>query len=251
MVWNRETKEVVGAYRLAPSIDVIAQRGIGGLYTSTLFRYGRQLMDRIGPAVELGRSFIRPEYQKQYAPLLLLWKGIACYVGRRPECATLFGAVSISNDYHPVSRHLLLKFLETHRAGALASLVTPRRAYRPDERLFRRTGLVRHVPEELDELSALIADLERDGKGVPILIKQYLKTGGRLLGFNVDPHFSNAIDALITVDLRSAPAPILERYMGKAKAAEFGAYHKPEKTTPSSSRVRSEPRASASGVLIG
>jgi hypothetical protein len=118
-----------------------------------------------------------------------------------------------------------VKFLEAHRAAALASMVTPRCAYRPDERLFRRTGLVRRVPEELDELPALIADLERDGKGVPILIKQYLKTGGRLLGFNVDRNFSNAIDALITVDLRTAPAPILERYMGKAKAAGFRAWH--------------------------
>lgn len=224
-LWNRKTQEVVGAYRLAPSVDVIAQRGIGGLYTSTLFRYGKQLMDRIGPAVELGRSFIRPEYQKQYAPLLLLWKGIACYVARRPECATLFGAVSISDDYHPLSKHLLLKFLEAYRAEALAAMVAPRRAYRPDERFLRRTGLVRRVPEALDGLSALIADLERDGKGVPILIKQYLKCGGRLLGFNVDRNFSNAIDALIMVDLRTAPAALLERYMGKIGAAEFRAYH--------------------------
>jgi putative hemolysin len=224
-LWNRETQEIVGAYRLAPSAEVIAKRGIGGLYTSTLFRYGEQLMRRIGPAVELGRSFIRPEYQKQYAPLLLLWKGIACYVARRPQCATLFGAVSISNDYHPVSKHLLVKFLEAYRAETLMPMVTPRRAYRPDERLFRRTGLVRRVPEELGELSALIADLEHDGKGVPILIKQYLKTGGRLLGVNVDRNFSNAIDALIMVDLRTAPAALLERYMGKIPAAEFHAYH--------------------------
>jgi putative hemolysin len=224
-LWNRETQEIVDAYRLAPSADVIAQRGVGGLYTSTLFRYGKQLMDRIGPAVELGRSFIRPEYQKQYAPLLLLWKGIACYVARRPECATLFGAVSISDDYHPVSKHLLLKFLEAYRAEALAAMVAPRRTYRPDERFLRRTGLVRRVPAALDELSTLIADLERDGKGVPILIKQYLKCGGRLVGFNVDLKFSNAMDALIMVNLRTAPAVLLERYMGKIGAAEFRAYH--------------------------
>ena len=91
-------------------------------------------------------------------------------------------------------------------------MVTPRRAYRPDKRLFRRTGLVSRVPGELAELSALIADLEHDGKGVPILSKQYLKTGGRLLRFNVDRKFSDAIDALIMVNLPIAPA-------------EFRAYH--------------------------
>ncbi len=224
-LWNRETNEIAGAYRVATAPDVLARQGLGGLYTSTLFRYSKQLLERIGPAVELGRSFIRPEYQKQYAPLLLLWKAIASYVARSPECATLFGAVSISNDYHPLSRHLLVEFLETHRVEALANLVAPRRAYRPDERLFRRMGTLRRVPEDLDDLSALIADLECDGKGVPILMRQYLKTGGRLLCFNVDRHFSNALDALIMVDLRTAPVPLLDRYMGKTRAAAFRAWH--------------------------
>lgn len=224
-LWNRETQEIAGAYRLAETNDVHERRGLGGLYTHTLFHYSRDLLQRIGPSVELGRSFIRPGYQKQYAPLLLLWKAIASYVARRPQCATLFGAVSISNDYHPVSRHLLVKFLEAHRAEALARMITPRRAYRPDERLFRRTGIVRNVPGDLDRLSDLIADLECDGKGAPILIKQYLKTGGRLLGFNVDHRFSNALDALIMVDLRTAPTALLDRYMGKARAAEFRAWH--------------------------
>ena len=224
-LWNRENGEIAGAYRLAPATDVLARHGLGGLYTSTLFRYPKLLLDRIGPSVELGRSFIRPEYQKQYAPLLLLWKAIAAYVARRPECATLFGAVSISNDYHPLSRHLLVKYLECHRAEGLSDLVAPRHAYRPDERLFRRTGALRRAPADLDELSALIADLERDGKGVPILMRQYLKTGGRVLSLNVDRHFSDALDALIMVDLRTAPAALLDRYMGKERAAEFRAWH--------------------------
>jgi putative hemolysin len=229
-LWNRETKEIVGAYRLAAAPDVVASRGLGGLYTSTLFRYSRELLERIGPAVELGRSFIRPEYQKQYAPLLLLWKAIACYVARRPECATLFGAVSIRNEYHPVSRHLLVRFLEAHRAEALSKLVTPRRAYHPNERLLRRVGSLRRVPADLEQLNSLIADLECDGKGAPILIKQYLKTGGRLLGFNVDRQFSHTLDGLIMVDLRTAPAPLLDRYMGKTKAALFRAWHAARKT---------------------
>jgi putative hemolysin len=225
VLWNHNSGEVAGAYRLGPTPDILPRHGIGGMYTSTLFRFRRDLFDRIGPALELGRSFIRPEYQRQYAPLLLLWKGIGQYVARRPECATLFGGVSISQRYNAVSRHLMVKFLEAQHAGELAALVRPRRPYRPEERLIRKIGDLPRVPAGVEELSALVADLENDGKGIPILIKQYLKTGGRLLACNVDRGFSNVLDALILVDLRQAPAAIRERYLGKAGAHVFDAWH--------------------------
>jgi putative hemolysin len=223
-VWNQAKQEVVGAYRLGPTPEILPKYGVGGLYTSTLFRYRKNLFDRLGPAVELGRSFVRLEYQKQYAPLLLLWRGIGQFVARRPDCATLFGGVSISNRYRAVSRYLLVRFLEAHRAEELAGMVTPRRRYRPDSRVLRHTGGMA-LPADVDDLSKLIADLESDGKGVPILVKQYLRTGGRLLACNVDRNFSDALDALIVVDLRIAPAPLLERYLGKAGAAAFVAWH--------------------------
>jgi len=221
VLWDRSGQRVVGSYRLGPTPDILPRYGIGGLYTSTLFRYGRELFGEIGPAVELGRSFIRPECQKQFAPLFLLWKAIARYVAGRPACARLFGGVSISNAYHPISRHLIVKFLEARRAERVARLVTPRTPYQPDGRVLRRTGILSSVPEGIDELSGLIAGLERDGKGLPILLKQYLKAGGRVLGFNVDRGFSHALDALVMVDLRVAPVSMMERYLGKAEAQAF------------------------------
>jgi putative hemolysin len=225
VLWNLNTAEVVGAYRLGPTPDILPTHGIGGMYTSTLFHYRKDLFDRMGPALELGRSFVRVEYQKQYAPLLMLWKGIGRYVAGRPECATLFGGVSISKRYNAVSRHLIVKFLEAQRIEELAPLVRPRRPYRDEARSIRQIGGVPRVPSDVEELSALIADLEADGKGVPILIKQYLKTGGRLLGCNVDRTFSDVVDALILVDLRLAPPGLRDRYLGKAGADAFAAWH--------------------------
>ena len=217
---------MAGAYRLGPTPDILPVHGTRGLYTSTLFRFRRGLFERIGPAIELGRSFVSAEYQRQFAPLLLLWKGIARYVASRPECAVLFGGVSISNQYHAVSRHLMVRFLEARRAAELAELVAPRTPYKSSRRHFRRTGMVSHVPASIEQLSDLVADLERDGKGAPILLRQYLKTGGRLLAFNVDRGFSHVLDALIMVDLRAAPPAILERFFGKPAAAAFLAWHR-------------------------
>ena len=220
-LWSKSEREVAGAYRLGPTAELLQRFGVRGLYTSTLFHLNPDLFARMGPALEMGRSFVRPEYQKQYAPLLLLWKGITRYVVAHPECAVLFGAVSISNDYNPVSRSLLVGYLETRKAPGLTHLIRPRRPYRPRRGAHLYADAVSRFSQDVEELSAPIADLECDGKGVPILIKQYMRAGGRVLGFNLDPRFANSLDVLMMADLRRAPQPILERYMGREAAAAF------------------------------
>jgi hypothetical protein len=150
---------------------------------------------------------------------------------------TLFGAVSISNDYNPVSRQLVTRFLEDQEANQdLARLVKARRPFRHSKASSTDIA-VRHFFRDLDSLSVVIADMETDGKGVPILLKQYLKLGGKLLGFNVDPHFSDALDGLVLVDLRQTEPEILDRYMGKAGSTRFLEFHKiaPTRTTRASS----------------
>ena len=90
---------------------------------------------------------------------------------------------------------------------------------------------------DTDELSTLTSDIEPDGKGIPILLKQYLKLGGKLLAFNVDRHFSDALDGLIMVDLRQAPPAVLQRYMGKDGLERFSRFHRPHRLAASALRV--------------
>jgi putative hemolysin len=225
VLWHTAHRRLAGAYRLAATNDVLPFHGIKGLYTNTLFHYAPEFFDRIGPALELGRSFVCAEYQKHYSPLLLLWKGIAKYVERRPECAVLFGAVSISGDYQALSRSLIVDYLKGHLAGELAGLVRPRRGFRRHLPLPKHVKLLGRLIGSVDELSASVQDLELDGKGLPVLIRQYMKVGGQFLGFNVDPHFSNALDALVLADLRVAATPMLERLMGRAGAQAFRSHH--------------------------
>ncbi len=211
-VWNAAKQEIVGAYRLAGT-DVTDD-----LYTATLFKYTGDFLDKLGPALELGRSFVRPEYQRGFAPLLALWKGIGAYVARNPRYKTLFGPVSISNQYQAVSRELMVAFLE--RRASLhewAGLISGRNPFR------RRSG--KPLPPakgfDLEDLSDCVADLEPTRTGVPVLLRQYLKLGGKLLGFNLDPEFSDALDGLIVVDLTKTEPRLLERYLGKTEAQEF------------------------------
>jgi putative hemolysin len=220
-VWNRERQEVVGSYRLAATDLTLSARGIAGLYTSTLFAYKRRFLEALGPAAELGRSFVRPEYQKNYAALLLLWKGIGAWVAKNPRCKVLFGPVSISNDYKPVSRQLMATFFQQlRRSHGLADLVKARSPFRT--RAVEGSGM---VAWDIEDLSALISDIESDRKGLPVLLRQYLKLGGELLCFNLDARFSNSLDGLIVVDLTRTDARVLERYLGREGARTFHQYH--------------------------
>jgi len=226
LLWSKTKSELVGGYRAGNTAEIIAEHGVNGLYTNTLFRFDERLFKKMGTALELGRSFVRPEYQREYAPLLLLWKAIGRFVTLRPETAVLFGAVSISNSYNRASRELIYSFFEARKQGDdLAGLVTPRRPFRPGRIGRWDCRAVAHVLRDLDELSEPIADVETDGKGLPILLKQYAKVGGKLLGFNVDRKFSDVLDGLVVVDLRHTQSALLERYMGREGVAGFRRCH--------------------------
>lgn len=224
--WNRAKQELVGAYRLGRADEIIRQLGVRGLYTSTLFRYKRHLLFRLGPALEMGRSFVRQEYQKNFSPLLLLWKGIALYVSQHPRYKTLFGPVSVNNDYQSSSRQLLVAFLKMNNfVPDLAKLVKARKPIRTNPLQSWQLKRQRAVVNDLDEVEALISDVETELKGVPILLRQYLRLGGKLLGFNIDPAFSYVLDGLILVDLTETDPALLAKYMGKENVARFLNYH--------------------------
>jgi len=226
LLWHKTKQELVGAYRAGNTSEILAERGVAGLYTSTLFRYDEKIFQKIGPALELGRSFVRPEYQRQYAPLLLLWKGIARLLATHAETPVVFGAVSISNDYSKASREMIYRFFEARmHEDELAGLIEPWHPFRPAGLRPWDCRAMCHALRDLEELSEPITDVEADGKGLPILLRQYAKIGGRLLGFNVDRKFSNVLDGLVVVDLRKTEPAVLERYMGREAAARFRQRH--------------------------
>src|SRR5262249_12082717 len=154
--------------------------GPDGLYTNTLYRLSETFLSKIQPALELGRSFIRPEYQRSYTPLLLLWKGLAQFVVQHPQYKVLFGSVSISNTYRPISQDLMVAFLRQHCTQEdLARYVEP--AVACEERTATRMQKALSACPDIEEISACLADLEPVHKAVPVLLRQYLKLGGKLL----------------------------------------------------------------------
>jgi len=224
-LWDREANAIVGAYRMGLADQILSRYGERGLYTRSLFSYGAKLLRTLNPAIELGRSFVRAEYQRSFSPLLLLWRGIGQFILRSPQYAVLFGPVSISNSYAPVSRRIMVDYLRANNSETkLARHVRPRRPFRIERSKASNEVEIADL-RDIEHLSRVIARIEHDNKGIPILLKQYLKLGGRLLGFSFDDQFSDALDGLVVVDLRASEPRVLERYMGEAGAATFFSYH--------------------------
>ncbi|HTL30856.1 MAG TPA: GNAT family N-acyltransferase [Tepidisphaeraceae bacterium] len=226
VVWNRSKHEIVGGYRIGQTDVLLAGKGRQGLYTSTLFEYSDEALRRLTPGLELGRSFVSPNYQRSYSSLLLLWKGIGQFVVRNPKYKTLFGPVSISNTYRSASKQLMVRFLRVHHNANAQQLVTPKNPFHE-----RRVGglddatLATFLDRDGDDLSALVSEIEPDQKGIPVLLRQYLKLGAKLLAINVDPKFSDVVDGLLMTDLTQTDRRVLARYMGDEGLRHFLAFH--------------------------
>ena len=227
VAWDARRRCVVGAYRAARIDEVMRKYGRASIYLGTLFDFREPFFRLLGPSIELGRSFIRAEHQRSFTPLLALWRGIGEYVAQRPKHARLIGPVSVSADYDDASRALLVRYLRWHHFDPLLSaLVKPRTPFRAASALAvlgREAAAVREV-EDFSDLIAAGDDPRR--RGVPVLLRQYLKLGGRVLGFNIDPAFGNALDCLTVVDLTRTPDAVLSKYMAEDTLARFRSAHR-------------------------
>ena len=223
--FDRKERAVMGAYRLGLTDELL--RRSRGVYTETLFEIHPELFHRMGPALEMGRSFVAARYQRSASGLFLLWRGIGKFLVENPRYRVLFGPVSISNAYAPGSRELIVNFIrQSDHHHPFAGYVKPRHPFVPRRRPSFDTGLpALPLFRELEEIDGLVADIEPDRKGVPMLLKQYLRLGGKILSFNIDPAFSQALDGLVLVDLAETDPKILGRYLGTEQAAQFLACH--------------------------
>lgn len=226
LVWNAEKRQLIGGYRLGLADEVTSRVGNKGLYVHTLFDFPNEFLFRLGPAIEVGRSFVRQDAQRSFAPLMLLWKGIGAFVSQNPKYRYLYGPVSISNAYAPLSRAMINAFMmRPGNRHELSSMIKPRTPFKVSKKIQQILPVLTAPLQTLDDLSGLVADIEPDGKPVPILLKQYVKLGAKALAFNVDPAFGQCLDCLIVVDLLNADTRSIERYMGREQVEQYLAAH--------------------------
>lgn len=216
IMWDSRANRLAGAYRMGRTDKILQDKGANGIYNSQFFRFSDKLLKVLAHGLEMGRAFICKEYQRHPASLDTLWMGIGHYLARHPQYRYLYGTVSISSEYTPASRALMLTYLKAHCMNSeLAEETTA--CYPPVgiELHSEDARLVSSAVKEMRQLTGLVADLEPDGKSIPVLLRQYLRLGGRMLSFGIDNDFGGTLDCLVMVDMPQAPRRIIDRYCGK------------------------------------
>lgn len=213
-LWDSAAKKLVGAYRMGLGSEIMKKYGVDGFYTSSLFEFDLELQPFFRKVIEMGRAYICTEYQQKPLPLFLLWRGIVHVCLRNPEHKFLMGGVSISDKFSEFSKSLMIEFMRSHYYdAAVAQYVHPKNEFKIQLKERDKNLFFEEMDSDLNKLDKIIDDLEPEMR-LPVLIKKYIKQNAKVIAFNVDPTFNDAIDGLMYIRISDLPEstikPVLE-----------------------------------------
>lgn len=223
-LWDKSQQRIAGAYRVGLVDEIVARHGVHGLYSRSLYEYDEAFIRRLGPAIEMGRSFIHPDYQRRPVSLNLLWRGIGMILVQRPTYHTLFGSVSISREYSDLARALIADMMLTNfRASDFDQLVRPITPHQVRHRVWTEQMLAELA--NIKMLGKLIGRCD-PGKALPVLLRHYLSLNGKIVCFNIHSGFNDSLEGLIIVDVRNTEPKTLARFLGNEGLQHFMSFHK-------------------------
>jgi len=216
-LWDNEAKKIAGAYRMGMGSEIFKNHGINGFYLQDLFRFEPEIYTMMSQSIEMGRAFIVKEYQQRPMPLFLLWKGIVHCTLRFPEHKYLIGGVSISNKFSNFSKSLMIEFMKSNYYDPyVAQYIRPKKEFKVKLNDADKDFVFDESEADLNKFDKIIDEIEPDGLRMPVLIKKYIKQNARVIAFNVDPLFNNAIDGLMYIRIADLPEstvkPIMEEF---------------------------------------
>ena len=216
-LWDAEAKCLAGAYRMGLGAEIYKAKGIDGFYLQDLFRFEPELHNMMSQSIELGRAFIIKDYQQKPMPLFLLWKGIVHTTLRFPNHKYLIGGVSISNRFSNFSKSLMIEFMKSHYYDPyLAQYITPKKEFKVKLKDVDKDFVFDATESDLNKFDKFIDEIEPGALRLPVLLKKYIKQNARLIAFNVDPLFNNAVDGLMYIRIADLPdstvRPVMEEF---------------------------------------
>ncbi|MDC0380679.1 lysophospholipid acyltransferase family protein [Flavobacteriaceae bacterium] len=219
-LWDTEAESLAGAYRMGLGTEIYEAFGIDGFYLQDLFRFEPELHDMMSKSIELGRAFIIKQYQQKPMPLFLLWKGIVHTTLRFPNHKYLIGGVSISNRFSNFSKSLMIEFMKSHYYDPyLAQYVHPKKEFKVKLKDADKDFVFDATEADLNKFDKIIDEIEPGALRLPVLLKKYIKQNARLIAFNEDPLFNNAVDGLMYIRISDLPdstvRPVMEEFQAE------------------------------------
>jgi putative hemolysin len=224
-LWDDDNEQIVGAYRMGFGSEIFPKYGIEGFYLNDLFRFEPELNDMMSQSIEMGRAFICKEYQQKPMPLFLLWKGIVHTTLRYPEHKYLIGGVSISNQFTEFSKSLMIEFMKSHYYDPyVAQYIHPKKEFKVKLKDADKDFVFNEAEADLNKFDKIIDEIEPGSLRLPVLIKKYIKQNARVIAFNVDPLFNNAVDGLMYIRIADLPEstvkPVMEEFQAELERKE-------------------------------
>ncbi|MDO5510727.1 MAG: lysophospholipid acyltransferase family protein [Weeksellaceae bacterium] len=220
ILWDRVEQRLVGAYRMGLGRDIFAQKGVKGFYVSELFDFDREIEPLLASSIEMGRAWVHPDYQLKPFPLFLLWRGIVHVCLRNPEHQFIMGGVSISNQFSDFSKKLMIEFMRSHYYDSyLAQFVRAKKEFKTKLKEFDMDFILQETQADLNKFDRLIEEFEQNSMRLPVLIKKYIKQNAKVIGFNVDPNFNDAIDGLMYIKISDIPQSTLKPVLDELQQA--------------------------------
>lgn len=199
IVWDPDSKLILGGYRFICGKDIRTdQHGRPRIATSHMFKFSeRFLNDYLPYTLELGRSFVRPEYQSSRAgakalyALDNLWDGLGSLTVINPEIKYLFGKVTMYPNYTVYCRDLILFFLNKHFPDAdnLVRPITPL-PYATDPEELAQIFTGSNFREDYMILNAVVRS---HGDKIPPLVNAYMSLSPtmHMFGTAINDEFGN------------------------------------------------------------
>ena len=130
------------------------------------------------------------------------------------------GGVSISNQFSDFSKSLMIEFMKSHYYDPyVAQYIQPKKEYKVKLKDADKDFVFDATKADMQKFDKFIDEIEPGALRIPVLIKKYVKQNARLVAFNVDPKFNNAVDGLMYIKVADIPEstvkPVMEEFQAE------------------------------------
>ncbi len=209
IVWDPKEQAIVGGYRYKHCKEMRVKNGEVFTPTSRLFKYNKRFIDKYLPyTIELGRSFVQPDYQPVYNlrrglfSLDNLWDGLGAVVVKYSDAKYLFGKITMYPHFDSFARDMILYFMRKYFPDK-ENLVAPRNPLPINTDVKILESIFSGVNYE-ENYRILVQKVRKLGENIPPLFNAYMSLSSTMKTFGtaLNDHFGNVEETgiLVTVN---------------------------------------------------